>query len=338
MTTGPQSWLARPDLLVWAWVPAFAGAGIGVLIATIDRDSTAAAATFSATSEYTTWVAAVAGMVAAWALLALVCGRPFLAVRANLRTRRTIPVLALVLLGAVVFVAHMTIPLKEAPFFAPLPYYKARLAAFTLLGELAASLPVIGMWSLLVALGDIERRRALGPVEERVISAVAKHNADTTCDALIEGEERPVWSEVHAQVVRQLVEFHSHLRIFVVSGGVIIGATTLSTGALRNALYSWLPQSAGSLDHVLLYGTMMTILLALIYIPVDLALHQAAEDLLNDILPLPTSRLPDPTWVANRARLEEMLYLKRRPLDSFRSVLAVFAPFIGSLISILMRP
>lgn len=47
----------------------------------------------------------------------------------------------------------------------------------------------------------------------------------------------------------------------------MIGATTLSVGALRNAMVAAELEYKIPVEHVLLYGFMMTVFLATIYVP-----------------------------------------------------------------------
>lgn len=116
----------------------------------------------------------------------------------------------------------------------------------------------------------------------------------------------------------------------------MIGSTTLSIGALRNAMIAARLGYDLPVEHVLLYGFMMTLLLAVIYVPVDVTLTKRAQELVDRVRPVPVDRFPEQTWVSDRERLAALLQLQRRPLDTFRSLLAVFAPFIGSLVSILI--
>ena len=314
----------RPDLLIWAWIPPFLGAGIGVCLATVGRGTAREALAFSATSEYITWVTSVAAMIAVWVLVGLACVSPFLHVRASLRSRRWAPIAAALVGTLALIVIHIAVPLKEPPFFFPLPYYKLRLAALALLAGLGGFLPLTGMWSMLVALGDI----GTGAEDEQTTPQTQQ---PVDSPDLVDG-----WSDKDGRLLQELVTFRSNLQVFLGASGVVIGATTLSVGALRNAMIASELGYDLPVEHVLLYGFMLTVFLATIYVPVDLTLTKRSEELLNRVRPYPISQFPGQAWVSERERLAALLHLQKRPLDSFRNLLAVFAPFLGSVASILI--
>jgi hypothetical protein len=312
--------LRLPAILVWAWVPTAVAGGIGVLIVTIGTGSTDQVRVFSATPEYRTWIFSVLAMISIQTIASVSCLGAYRSLRSALTGwRKRVPVVAALVFAVLVFVTQALIQVKDPPFFFPLPYFKWRLAGLTVLVVVAARPAIVGMWSVLVAVGDV------GPDSHLEPPASSTEN-----DAAYAQRS---WSHHDAVEVIRLARLDSCLQLFLAAGGVVIGTTTLSVGALRNAMLAAKLGYTIPVEHVLIYGLGMTMYLATIYYPVDLSLRERAQALIDRIRPLPVDEIPTQEWVDERDRLGALLHLDKRRPDSARVLIAVFAPFIGSLVS-----
>jgi hypothetical protein len=138
-------------------------------------------------------------------------------------------------------------------------------------------------------------------------------------------------------------------------GGAIIGAATLAIGALRRIGDIYVnPTGKGPdpalgqsipLDAVLAYGFYFTILFAIVCLPVQLLLTKTAQAVVNEdankeLKPAP--KRPEPTlkdWLSQQKDQKDILGylgLEGSPIESLKTALAVLAPILGSLTSLLL--
>jgi hypothetical protein len=126
------------------------------------------------------------------------------------------------------------------------------------------------------------------------------------------------------------------LRLLSISATLLFLAT-LAQDAKRRAVGALpLPECVPDFGfpRVLLYGLFFTILLALTYIPVFVTLMLTGRNICNSVLPIPSPNDDSwPNWHARRKNLEDLLQLSL--VDTLRSVVAVLAPVIASLTSLL---
>lgn len=124
--------------------------------------------------------------------------------------------------------------------------------------------------------------------------------------------------------------------------GLIIGLGTLTTGALQRALSVFYQASQLADDNAfppilaIVYGAYFSVILILLYWPLEQGLHRRAKQFLDTHIPLPVPTSED--W--------EKVYAKRQIainwLDcnnaklTVRSGLAIFAPLLSGLISYLL--
>jgi hypothetical protein len=88
---------------------------------------------------------------------------------------------------------------------------------------------------------------------------------------------------------------------------------------------------------VLAYGAYFTLLVALIYLPVFVALREAGFRFLNQIYPvLPITSSIWAEQFTKRQTLERALRLEATAEQSLRSGLAILAPLIGGGVSVLL--
>jgi hypothetical protein len=140
--------------------------------------------------------------------------------------------------------------------------------------------------------------------------------------------------------MRALVEYlrlRDDLRRFLDTAAAIIGAATLSTGALRGAVVAEVPGAEFPAEYVLYYGAFFSVVVALAYMPALLACRNVGRQLADTLLPLPDAEPGSwADWYANRRALEALMELDAATSKGMRAGLAVAAPFIGSALGLLL--
>lgn len=123
---------------------------------------------------------------------------------------------------------------------------------------------------------------------------------------------------------------------FLSVAGFIIGSATLSFGVLRNALMALEPSREDFPPIlVIVWGVFYSVFLALAYAPMFFALADAEQRVVRDLVPTPSHLDRDPLpWLTKREELRKGLHQTGWP--QLQSVLSVFAPLLGSVISILV--
>jgi hypothetical protein len=139
------------------------------------------------------------------------------------------------------------------------------------------------------------------------------------------------------KAVPEYLVLRGELRRFLTAAAAIIGAATLSTGALRSAILANVHDASFPSEYVLYYGAYFSLLLALAYAPAYLTFREVGRDLVNTLLPLPRDG-PDSwsDWYANRRALEGLLELDVATSKGLQTGLAIAAPFVGSAIGLLL--
>lgn len=134
----------------------------------------------------------------------------------------------------------------------------------------------------------------------------------------------------------RLMNLRRQAQGFLSVAGFIIGSATLSFGVLRNALMAVEPSRKDFPPIlVIVWGVFYSVFLALGYAPMFFALAGAEQRVVRDLVPTPSHLDRDPlSWLTKREELRKALHQTGWP--QFQSVLSVFAPLLGSVISILV--
>ncbi len=182
----------------------------------------------------------------------------------------------------------------------PLAHHRAKLLILTAVGFGVTLLALIGMW-------------------------------------LVEAASVRLASGRGENALPEYLRLRGDLRYFLTAAAVIIGAATLSTGALRSAILANVHGASFPPEYVLYYGAYFSLLLALAYAPAYFTFRQVGRDLENALLPLPKGS-PNAwsDWYANRKALEGLLELDVATSKGLQTGLAIAAPFIGSAIGLLL--
>ena len=128
----------------------------------------------------------------------------------------------------------------------------------------------------------------------------------------------------------------SQLRQLLFCAGAVIAGAVLAAGALQHAVEGYKGHE-GRPEAVLLYGLFLSTLLAAVYAPAFGALRDAGESVLDRI-----ERKPDPAdadWPLGsqrRRELRTLLQLDAGVIESLRVGIAVLAPLVSGLISLLL--
>jgi hypothetical protein len=299
---------------------------------------------FSSTPEFLFWLLALGGQAAVW-LVAL----PYVLATAwqrgrDLRAHGALGALALVSVGltALILLAiavRFTVgardnsngDLRGVPNGDtwPLPNHTDRVGPLVLFAMLVVIAAVIGMWLGGIALREIARNPSVDDVP-------------------------------------RFVALRNEINTLLTIAGVLIGLGTLASGLLREAVLATneigLAQkpetqpfarieddpstalveayrTALEFDpkYVALYGLFFTVLLALAFAPVYLALRSAAHELREHTLPLPPPTANEFDEVrGKRQALDDFLQTNLSAFGNFKAGIAILSPLAGSLTALVL--
>lgn len=242
------------------------------------------------------WLVLVVGQGALWGVLLPLLLRAHVRVRAEVSARDLVVTLA----PLIVLSAAVDVVRYSTQVRSPLPGHFGKVTVVTWLGTLVALLAVAG----LVRVG------------------------------------RAAWSlkvEGHGpSALEAYLELRNHLRHFLMTAGTVVAGAVLAAGALQSAADGYKGQT-GRPESALLYGLFLSTLLAAAYGPAFGALNKAGERVLEELEPSPKSG--DPGWplgTPRRRKLRAYLGLDAGFVESLRVGVAVLAPLVSGLVSLLL--
>jgi hypothetical protein len=126
--------------------------------------------------------------------------------------------------------------------------------------------------------------------------------------------------------------------------GAVIGLAVLASAELQHvirAYYKFLgfdKKTEFSAEGVILYGLVLSLLVALIYLPTFGTLQRTGTRIRDSVegLPEPADPMLE-ARLAKRKALDELLSLQISASASFRVSIAILSPLLGSLTSLLPR-
>jgi hypothetical protein len=269
-------------------------------------------APFTGTSQYRLWVLLICAQTALWFALSA----PLLAslLAKGTRARLLAPGVWLKMAALLLFLAWVSrLPVAyQRPFegMAGLhPWHVYKMSFFGFVGGVVAVLAIVGLWATQAALKEAEG----GPAREP------------------------------GGGVRDFLALRSTLELYLFAAGVIIGAATLATGALRQAVTAACPPAEKQfmVQDVLGYGLAFSLLLALVYAPAHAQLARTRSALREALVPLPESA-PAPgakfwnDWNSERRAVTELLHANAGLFASLAGALSILTPLLGSLVSMLL--
>ncbi len=156
---------------------------------------------------------------------------------------------------------------------------------------------------------------------------------------LLAGSQRESseWPDM-AQRAKELLVMRDTLGRVLLALGLAIGAATLATGALRNAVIASGSMTASKFPatYPLLYGGLFTAVLAMIYFPTYDELQRTSRRLVEIAYPVDWRDRPDHSWFEGRRDFADLLKIELSPLQAFRSGVAILAPILGSLLGLIL--
>ena len=143
------------------------------------------------------------------------------------------------------------------------------------------------------------------------------------------------------QTLRAYLGLRSELERLLGVLGAIIGMAVLASAALRNVELDYAslhPEKniAFPAENVILYGLVLSVVLALVYLPTYATLQRTGATFRDAI-----ARFPEPEDfeedMARRRTLDELLGLRLSATASFRAGVAILSPLIGSVLGLLPK-
>jgi len=271
----------------------------GVLL--IDWNASPASEEFVKDVRFLIWAILICAQSALWAILALPLWSSVRRLYAESgASRALVRRIALPTAVIVVLTAGFVFFYSPAVPSYPFAHHQVKLLGLSVVGFGVALLALIGMW-------------------------------------LVEAASAQLASVPHEEALPVYLRLRGDLRRFLGAAAAIIGAATLSTGALRSAILANVPGASFPPEYVLYYGGYFSVLIGLAYAPAYLSFREVGHQLLEALLPLPrdgSSSWAD--WYANRKALEGLLELDVATSKGLQTGLAIATPFVASAVGLLL--
>lgn len=257
------------------------------------------------------WIFLICGQGGLWAALALTAAGSARRVRDGRDPATAVAGTALLVLALVPL--FVVTPHLRADY--PLPHHALKLPILTVAGLLASLPAFVTIWR----------------VRRLVDEAIARDKPGR--GSALRTHDRPARRSALAGFLRLREMLHGSLLIL----GAIIGAATLATAALRNALlanaHATHAKVAFPIEYVLAYGLFFSALLAVVYVPVYARLQALGNQLVADY-----GGAGDDSIAALEARqkLRALLNLDVGASEGFAAGLAILAPLASSLLGTLL--
>ena len=281
---------------------------LGVVLLLYPYDGTDKSKAFSQSLQFPIWVMLVGAQSSLWAVSAVAVFGWLRELKIHfVRNWKTL------LLSSALFVLLVWMPyllaarfLINSPIYleSPLQYHKAKIVILTAAGTTVALLAGMGLWVVHAALKDTFKDRASG-----------------------------------REQISEFLRLRAYTQGFLSVAGAINGVATLSAWALHAAMHAY--QAHQHQDepphlHVLLYGAYYSVVLALAYAPTHLALNAVGRQICVNVLPVPSERGSWTDWESNRKVLEQLLQPQLTGKVLLERGGAIWGPFIGSILSLLL--
>ncbi len=142
--------------------------------------------------------------------------------------------------------------------------------------------------------------------------------------------------EVNEQHIQSYLRLQEYLQQFLWLAGVILGLTILAGGALSK-LHLATEHDYYPMLFVLANGTLLTIILTVIYVPVYLSRIAIGRQLCDVFFKMPSPN--SKSWAdiySKRKKLEELLQLRITTEQNLRATTAIFIPLLSGVVSALL--
>lgn len=194
-----------------------------------------------------------------------------------------------------------------------MPGFRFKLVAIGVVGVLVAAVHAFGILCVHAQLIDWRRRSAPG----ETVCSPSRLEKDT----------------------RRFLQLRSQVRLFLGFAATIIGIATLSTGALREVVNEGALTSADRFPASLAmaYGLHFSALLAAVYLPAQFTLNSIGELLAERLVTQSLGkRARWKEWTDEQRAVRTYLGLEDNALDVLRDGIAMLAPLMASLSSLLL--
>jgi len=154
--------------------------------------------------------------------------------------------------------------------------------------------------------------------------------------ALLLSRPQPPWGDTTSNLVAitDLLWIRGQLQRFLAVLAMVIAGNILVAAAFRRLLLVYRNQPPIDSSILVVYGAMMTGLLALLFVPAYIAWLSKARMLRDELCPWPSDGIPGHEWYVSRVDLEDLLNLKVSASAAFTTGLGLLAPFASSLITV----
>ena len=181
-----------------------------------------------------------------------------------------------------------------------------------------------GVVAIMAALGTI-----LVNIGLREVLANSSHSMGNSHDVTIESKQ--------ADLVKEYLYLRGRLLLFLSILGMMLGLVTLAQSAKRYLIIkspiTTCDETVFTVGKVIVFGLYYTLILALTFLPTFSLLITTGHKLRDDIIPIPSPH--NDAWesaCSKRRKLEKLLALS--VTESLRALIAILAPVIGSLASL----
>jgi hypothetical protein len=120
--------------------------------------------------------------------------------------------------------------------------------------------------------------------------------------------------------------------------GTVIGLAVFASAGLRHVVLSYDKKANAGAEGVILYGFVLSLLVALIYLPTYPTLQRTGTRIRDTVeqLPQPDDQKLEER-IAKRSALDDLFGLQISASASFRVGAAILSPLLGSLTSLLPK-
>jgi hypothetical protein len=126
-----------------------------------------------------------------------------------------------------------------------------------------------------------------------------------------------------------LMHLNDDLQNLLTTSGLIIGAATLSTGVLQQAIHSVNADYHPNTLYALIYGSFGTGIMVLLYVPAYDSLKAAITRFGNKALPFPTDINDIASWHDKRSKLDGLYGADKTALERLKAGVAILSPIIA---------
>ena len=262
----------------------------------------------AASGPFVLWVALVAAQAMLWAaalpLLVVILRRQWRNRQPHSVRREVVPSAAgfVLLIVAFALIPHFVDAVHRVPTDL-IPHVALRTGVLTGLAGAVALVAAISIWLIRGRVESLEAGRKLTGAE-----------------------------------LRTYLQLRSDLERLLGYLGAVIGLAVLTTAALRRVVVQDYGDDQFPSEVLILYGVVLTLIVALVYLPTWATMQRTGSLLRDGVVPL-----PEPTsdqleaQLQKRAALDDLLGLQVSASATFKAGVAILSPLLASLTSILPK-